>query len=188
MKKIFILFIIIVSIISVDYYFQSIYVKNNETYLVSEIMPTISSGKMLNLKGSSSIIITIYPAIMEEDSFLIELFDNGEIETSVGKVTKSAFYGEFTGNKNDVFQMVKKKGKRTLNSKEAKLINEMLYKLDFSNINRKNLEKNVADDATQKMIWINNKAYYFCGTLPEYDEATDFIEKNINLSSIPISV
>ena len=71
MKKIFILFIIIVSIISVDYYFQSIYVKNNETYLVSEIMPTISSGKMLNLKGSSSIIITIYPAIMEEDSFLI---------------------------------------------------------------------------------------------------------------------
>ena len=174
MKKIFILFIIIVSIISVDYYFQSIYVKNNETYLVSEIMPTISSGKMLNLKGSSSIIITIYPAIMEEDS--------------VGKVTKSAFYGEFTGNKNDVFQMVKKKGKRTLNSKEAKLINEMLYKLDFSNINRKNLEKNVADDATQKMIWINNKAYYFCGTLPEYDEATDFIEKIINLSSIPISV
>ena len=188
MKKIFILFIIIVSIISVDYYFQSIYVKNNETYLVSEIMPTISSGKMLNLKGSSSIIITIYPAIMEEDSFLIELFDNGEIETSVGKVTKSTFYGEFTGNKNDVFQMVKKKGKRTLNSKEAKLINEMLYKLDFSNINRKNLEKNVADDATQKMIWINNKAYYFCGTLPEYDEATDFIEKIINLSSIPISV
>ena len=84
--------------------------------------------------------------------------------------------------------MVKKKGKRTLNSKEAKLINEMLYKLDFSNINRKNLEKNVADDATQKMIWINNKAYYFCGTLPEYDEATDFIEKIINLSSIPISV
>lgn len=59
---------------------------------------------------------------MEEDSFLIELFDNGEIETSVGKVTKSAFYGEFTGNKNDVFQMVKKKGKRTLNSKEAKLM------------------------------------------------------------------
>lgn len=81
-----------------------------------------------------------------------------------------------------------KKRKRTLNSKEAKLINEMFYKLDFSNINRENLEKNVADDVTQKMIWINNKAYYFCGMLPEYDEVTDFIEKIINLSPIPISL
>ena len=85
-------------------------------------MPTISSGKMLNLKGSSSILITIYPAIKEEDSFLIELFDNGEIETSVGKVTKSAFYGEFTGNKKDVYQMDKKKMKENI-KKQITLIN-----------------------------------------------------------------
>lgn len=149
---------------------------------------SVSADKMLDLKGDSSIIITVYPCIMEDDSYLIELFDNGVLETTVGKVNKEAFYGEFTGRKEVIFEKIKEKRKKYINRDEAELINEMIGKLDFSKVDKKNLKKQVADDAWQRMIWINNKAYYYCGTLPNYSEVTQFIEQIVKFSSIKISM
>ncbi|MCH5266553.1 MAG: hypothetical protein J1F02_11680 [Lachnospiraceae bacterium] len=160
--------------------------KNSKADSSIDAIPTMHDVKTLQLKGESSIIVTIYPSIMENNSYLIELFDNGIIETWVGKVTKEAFYGEYAGEREELFREIVEKKQRTLTKEEVELINQMVSRLDLTEINKKNSRKEVGDDAEQEMIWIGKRAYYYCGIIPAYDGVTELIKRITECSPIKI--
>ena len=182
----FLFTIILVSLIGVGYCLESMYIKNSKGDSNIDAMPTMHDVKTLQLKGESSIIVTIHPSIMENNSYLIELFDNGIIETWVGKVTKEAFYGEYAGEREELFREIVEKKQRTLTKGEIELINQMVSRLDLTEINKKNLRKEVGEDAEQEMIWIGKRAYYFCGIISAYDGVTELIEEITKCSPIKI--
>ena len=162
--------------------------KTTSSISVVEATPSASAVKMLDLNGNSSIIITIYPSVMEEKSYLMELFDNGIIETSAGLVTRKAYIEEFTGTKEDIFEEVIDRKQRVLTDNEIEEINKMISRLDWESNYERYKEKEVGDDADQKMIWIGNKAYYFWGILPSKNEFTMLIEEIAKCSPIKVEV
>ena len=185
---------LIVIIIGSVFYFVNANEQSSKVNYNSKAMPAVkatpsaSSIKMLDLKGNSSIIITIYPSIINEESYLIELFDNGTIETSVGLVNEEAFFGEFKGTKDEIFKEVIYTRQRTLLESEIEEINEMISRINLEKYYKRYSEKEVAIDADTKMIWIGNKAYYFLGALPSKNKLTKLIDYIAKCSPIKVEV
>ena len=136
-KKFLIVIFAIIGLLVAICCLKNVFSQNSKNVPDFELPFPTFSIKVLELKGDSSIIVTVFPCVIEEESYMIELFDNGIIETSSGKVTKEAFYGEFTGEK-DIFEEVFEKERTTLTKDECKIINQMINHLDLTKISKEN--------------------------------------------------
>ena len=172
-------------------------VKSNQENELPKVSPEIlyetpdisGNEKILDFKGDSSIIVTIAPSVSDEGNwYLIELFEDGKIETTVKNTNKDIYWKEFDEIKNIFNEQFIDNEIRMLNKEEIKTINNMMDLLVLENVDDEFLKKRTAQDAHQEMIYIQGKAYYFLGIHTAYDEITRLMKEIIAYSPITVKV
>lgn len=145
----------------------------------------------LDLKGDSSIIVIVLPVAPEkEDTYVIELFKNGIIETTRGEGDYNIYYEDFTGDKEGVFKKIIERKQKILNAEEVEMINAISNRLDLNKVKKEYLERCVVDDIASRIVWINKRAYYYYSGKKKAssDPIPELIEEIIEYSPIEVDV
>lgn len=149
------------------------------------------AGYSLDLKGDSSIIVIVLPIVPEEeDTYVIELFKNGIIETTRGEGNVNIYYEDFAGDKEGVFKKIIEKKQRILNAEEIEKINAISNRLDLNKVKKEYLESVLVDDISSRIVWINKRAYYYYCWHREVpsDPIPELTEELIKYSPIKVDV